>query len=226
MFLFSICLFGQDCDENFEHYEIAGAKLGRKISRQVVEGHFERTATTNRIQTFSGFGPDERYSGYHRPISFVGAMDGVVIGSLARNYGYQNYYHGQKKFNYRKRSEFSSDISALEIANITYADDNGDGELSKDETAQIYFDLINTGDNPLFGIIPVLLANKTNHILISNPCPIDTLKANSALRYVIEVSGDGKRDVKNVCLLLRIKYGQQQYVDIKEIVLGTKKRIE
>ena len=90
---------------------------------------------------------------------------------------------------------------------------------------QIYFDLINTGNEPLFGITPILLANKTKHILISDPCIIDTLNAKSALRYVIEISGDGKRNPGNAYLLLRIKYGQQQYADIKEIVLGTRRRV-
>lgn len=221
-----LVLFGQEVEENIEHYEIAGAKLGRKIARQVVQSHYERTATTNRISTFTGWGPEERHSGYHRPMSFVGAMDGVVIGSLAHKYEYQNYYHGPRKFNYRKKREYSSDISTLDIANITYADEDGDGCLSKDETAQVYFDLINTGNNALYGIIPVLMANKTKHVIISEPCTIDTLNAQSALRYVIEISGDGKRNPGNIYLLLRIKYGQQQYADIKEIILGTKRRIE
>ena len=80
---------------------------------------------------------------------------------------YQNYYQGERKLNYRKRQDQSTDISALDIANITYADDNGDGELKKDETAQIYFDLINTSSESLYGIMPVLMANKTKRITIS-----------------------------------------------------------
>ena len=222
---FQLDLLAQETSEDIEHYEIAGAKLGRKIARQVVQGHYERTPTTNRLQTLTGWGFEGRRSGYHRPVSFVGAMDGAVMGSLAHKYKYQNYYHGPRQFNYRKKKEYSSNISTLEIANITYADENGDGTLSKDESAQIYFDLINTGNEPLFGITPILLANKTKHILISDPCIIDTLNAKSALRYVIEISGDGKRNPGNAYLLLRIKYGQQQYADIKEIVLGTRRRV-
>lgn len=222
--LFPFILFGQEVEEDLEHYEISGARLGRKIARQIVMTDYERTPATNRLQTFTGWGLEDRRSGYHRPLSFVGAMDGAVIGSLAHRYSYQNYYHGPRKFNYRKKREDSTDISTLEIANITYADDDGDGCLSKDETAQVYFDLINTGDTPLYGIVPVLMADKTKHIFISEPCPIDTLNAQSALRYVIELCGDGKKNVGKAYLLLRIKYGQQQYADIKEIVLGTKRK--
>ena len=223
--LLPLSVYSQENDEDLEHYEISGAKLGRKIARQVVQGHFERTATNNRLQSFTGWGIGEKH-GYQKPLSFVGAMDGAVIGSLAHRYEYQNYYHGTRQFNYRKKATNSTDISSLEIANITYADDNGDGILDKEETAQIFFDLINTGDNPLYGITPVLLVNKTKHIEISDPVPIDTLNANNALRYIIEIAGDGKRTQNEVYLLLRIKYGQQQYVDIKEIVLGTKRRKE
>ena len=210
-------------EDDLEHYEIAGAKLGHKMARQVRQGHYARTATTNRSTSLSGLGRGEE-SGYHRPVSFVGAMNGAVVGSLAHSYKYQNYYHGPRNFNYRKKLENSTDISALEIANITYADDDGDGALGKDEVAQVYFDLINTGDSALYGIVPVLMANKTKHIVISDPCPIDTLEAGCALRYVIELAGDQKHDLGKAFLLLRIKYGQQQYCDISEIALGTKCR--
>ncbi|MBR4758344.1 MAG: hypothetical protein IK084_06005 [Bacteroidaceae bacterium] len=211
--------------EDLEHYEIVGAKLGRKITRQVITGNFERTPTINSIQPL--FPWDIGYSsGYHRPLSFVGAMDGVVMGTLAHKYGYQNYYHGSRQFNYRKKLSNSTDISALDVVNITYADDDGDGMLGKDETAQVYFDLINTGDTPLYGITPVILAYKTKHIILSEPCVIDTLNAQSALRYVIELSGDGKRNSSNAYLLLRVNYGQQQHADIMEIFLGTKRRKE
>lgn len=219
-----IPLFAHAQDDDLEHYEIAGAKLGRKISRQIGQADFDRTVVTDKVVTLNGWWYPGQKTGYRRPMSFVGAMDGAVIGSLAHHYEYQNYYHGPRKFNYRKRNNVSTDISALEIQNITYADENGDGLLGKEEIAQVYFDIINTGDTPIYGIIPVLLANKTKHILISDPIPIDTLNPKSALRYIIELAGDGKRNAGNSYLLLRIKYGQQQNWDVKEIFLGTKRR--
>lgn len=222
LFAFDV-LFCNAQDETIEHYEITGAKIGRKIGRQVVQSYIERTPAVNTARSVVGLGYKER-SGYHRPLSFVGAMDGVTMGSLAQSYTYQNYYHGPRGFNYRKKTTNSSDISNLEIDNITFADDDDDGMISKDEVAQIYFDLINTGDTPLYGITPVILANKTKHLIISDPVAIDTLEAQSALRYVIEVAGDGKRDPGNAYILLRIKYGQQQFRDIQEIKLGTKRR--
>ena len=214
-FLFT-CLFSIDAQE-VTQYEIEGAKLGRKIARQVVQSSVERTVATHKVETFSS----DR--GYRRLTSFVGAMDGAVVGSLARSYSYQNYYQGERKLNYRKKAGYSTDISALDIANITYADEDNDGSLDKDETAQIYFDLINTSSESLYGIMPVLMANKTKHVLISEPCPIDTLRGEHALRYVIELSGDGKKNPGKLSLMLRIKYGQNQYYDVEHIVLGTRK---
>lgn len=218
-FLFT-CSFSIDAQE-LAQYEIEGAKLGRKIARQVVESSIERTVATNKVESFSWLGNDK---GNRRFTSFVGAMDGAVVGSLARNYSYQHYYQGERKINYRKNLNNSTDISALDIANITYADEDNDGSLDKDETAQIYFDLINTSAESLYGIMPVLMANKTKHIFISDPCPIDTLKGEHALRYVIELSGDGKKNPGKLSLMLRIKFGQNQYYDVEHIVLGTKRR--
>jgi len=211
--------------QDLEKYEIQGAKLGKKIARQVIQSNYERTVTTNKVESWHGYGYGDN-KGNHRLTSFVGAMDGAVVGSLAYNYTYQNYYHGKRSFNYRKPNQYSSDISALNIANITYADDDEDGILGKDESAQIYFDLINTGDEPLYGITPVLMPNKTKHIQISTPCVIDTLQGKHALRYVIEMQGDGKTNPGKLQLVLRIKYGQAKYADVAVIGLGTKKRKE
>lgn len=216
LFSFSYSISAQELTQ----YEIEGAKLGKKVSRQVVQSSVERTVATNKVEGFSWLGNDK---GNRRFTSFVGAMDGAVVGSLARNYSYQHYYQGERKINYRKKYDYSNDISALDIANITYADEDNDGLLDKNESAQIYFDLINTSSESLYGIMPVLMANKTKHILISEPCLIDTLKSEHALRYVIELSGDGKEDPGKVSLMLRIKYGQNQYYDVEHIVLGTKK---
>lgn len=206
--------------QELEQYEIEGAKLGKKVARQVVQSSIERTVAINKVDVLNPMGNNK---GNRRLTSFVGPMDGAVVASLARKYSYQNYYQGERKINYRKRQDQSTDISTLDIANITYADDDGDGELKKDETAQIYFDLINTSSESLYGIMPVLMANKTKRITISEPCPIDTLKGEHALRYVIELSGDGKRDPGKVSLMLRIKYGNNQYYDVEHIVLGTKR---
>ena len=207
--------------QEIEHYEIQGAKLGRKMARQVVQSENARTGASIGIQTGYGFEVHRR-----RFTSFVGTADGLAMGSLARSYKYQNYYHGDRNFNYRKPKNQSNDISCLEIANITYADEDGDGTLSKDETAQVYFDLINTGTTPLYGIVPVLMADKTKHILISSPVPIDTLEAENALRYVIELSGDGKRNPNKLYLMLRIKYGDNKYSDVEQIILGTRRKVE
>ena len=209
--------------QTLEDYELQGAKMGKKIGTQISQSFYEHTPSNGRVETLWGISESD-YKGNQRLTSFVGAMDGAVLGSLARNYSYQHYYHGNRGINYRKKTIDSEDISTLEIANITYADEDEDGELSKDEEAQIYLDLINTGDTPLYGITPVLLADKTKHIRISTLCPIDTLEAQHALRYVIIIEGDGIKSPGKLKLILRIKYGQGKYYDVEQIWLGTKRK--
>lgn len=195
-------------------YDKQKNKLNRKMGRQIMESDLVRTVTTNKI---SFWGDD---TGNHGFTSFVGAADGLVMGSLAKYYSYQHYYHGPRGINIRHNSTDSDDISALEIMNVTYADEDGDGSLGKRESAQVYFDIINTGDTPLYGIVPVLMSDKTRHVRISTAMPIDTLEAESALRYVIELKGDGKRSPGKIKLLLRIKYGKGQYWDVGQLYLG------
>lgn len=217
--------FGFIKSQTLEDYEIQGAKLGRKINRQIGESAYQRTVSNVKI-SYWGIGRWFEETGNHSYTSFVGAMDGMVMGSLAKNYSYQNYYHGDRGIMIRHNLKYSTDISALDIVNITYADDNDDGILSKDEIAEVYFDLINTGDEPIYGITPVLMSDKTKHVHISSPCTIDTLNANSAVRYVIGISGDGKMNPGKLRLLLRIRYGKGDYIDVQQIFLGTKRKKE
>ena len=214
LFVILFCYFSLINAQTGKDYDKQKAKLTRKVGRQVMESDFVRTVTTNKI---SFWGDD---TGNHGFTSFVGAADGMVMGSLAKYYSYQNYYHGPRGINIRHSSTDSDNISALEIMNVTFADEDGDGALGKRESAQVYFDIINTGDNSLFGIVPVLMANKTRHVRITAAVPIDTLEAESALRYVIELKGDGKRNPGKIKLLLRIKYGKGQYWDVGQFFLG------
>ena len=119
-------------------YDKQKARLGRKMGRQIMESDLVRTVTTNKI---SFWGDD---TGNHGFTSVVGAADGLVMGSLAKYYSYQHYYHGPRGINIRHSSDDSDDISALEIMNVTYADEDGDGARGKRESAQVYFDIINT----------------------------------------------------------------------------------
>lgn len=208
------CSSGMVSAQTRKDYDKQKARLGRKMGRQIMESDLVRTVTTNKI---SFWGDD---TGNHGFTSFVGAADGLVMGSLAKYYSYQHYYHGPRGINIRHSSTDSDDISALEIMNVTYADEDGDGALGKRESAQVYFDIINTGNTPLYGIVPVLMANKTRHVRISAAVPVEVLEAESALRYVIELEGDGKRNPGKIKLLLRIKYGKGQYWDVGQFFLG------
>lgn len=221
-FMVSVTFFLGTVSAQTTEYEVQGAKLGEKIARQVGESNFERTVTTNKVETWYGQARGDE-TGNRRLTSFVGPMDGAVMGSLAHSYKYQNYYHGERGLMVRKNLKNSTDISALEIANITYADEDGDGALGKYETAQVYFDLINTGDEPLYGITPIVMANKVKHVNISSPCPIDTLQAQHALRYIVEMAGDGKSDPGKILLVVRIRYGLDDYIDVQDILIGAKR---
>ena len=67
--------------QDLEKYVIQGAKLGKKIARQVKQANFERTVTTNKVESWHGYGYGDN-KGNHRLTSFVGAMYGAVVGSV------------------------------------------------------------------------------------------------------------------------------------------------
>lgn len=190
---------------------LSGAIVGEKIAHLQDQSEFDREYMKDSPVKY-------------RPTSFINAMTGTAMGSLAHYYGYQNYYQGPRSFNYRRKSNYSTDISRIEIANITYADENGDGELSSRENAQIYFDVINTSNEPFFGLMPVVISYKTKNIFISDPIRIDTIQGQKALRYVVEIYGDKSISCGKAYLKLSLHYGQDQNADIQEICIPTKRR--
>ena len=88
--LFLFCPLVLIVAQENKDYEKQGAKLVKKMNRQIMESDLQHTVTTNKI---SFLGDD---TGNHGFRSYVGAMDGVVTGSLAKHYAYQNYYHGKR----------------------------------------------------------------------------------------------------------------------------------
>lgn len=190
---------------------LSGAIIGEKVANLQGQSEFDREYMKDNPVKY-------------RPTSFINAMTGTAMGSLAHYYGYQNYYQGPRSFNYRRKTNYSTDISCIEIANITYADENGDGKLSSKESAQIYFDIINTSEEPFYGLMPVVVSYKTKHLFISDPIRIDTIQGQKALRYVVEIYGDKSIPNGMAYLKLCLHYGQDQSVDVQEICIPTKRK--
>lgn len=191
---------------------LSGAVVGEKIANLQGQSEFDREYMKDSPVKF-------------RPTSFINAMTGAAMGSLARYYDYQNYYQGPRSFNYRRKTNYSTDITCIEISNITYADENGDGALSSGENAQLYFDVINTSEKPFYGLMPIVLSYKTKHIFISDPIRIDTIQGKRALRYVTEVCADKSIPNGTAFLKISLHYGQGQNVDIQEVCIPTKRKM-
>lgn len=191
---------------------LSGAVVGEKIANLQGQREFDREYMKDSPVKY-------------RPTSFINATTGVAMGSLARYYDYQNYYQGPHSFNYRRKNHFSTDISCIEISNITYADENGDGVLSSGENAQLYFDVINTSEEPFYGLMPVVLSYKTKRIFISDPIRIDTIQGKRALRYVAEICADKSIPNGTAFLKISLHYGQDQNIDIQEICIPTRRKM-
>lgn len=205
-FLGVLSLFAQERQD-----VLSGAIVGEKIARLQGQSEFDREYMKDSPVKY-------------RPTSFINSMTGTAVGSLAHHYSYQNYYQGPRAFNYRYKSNYSTNIGSIELANITYADENGDGALSSEENAQIYFDVINTSEEPFYGLMPVIVPYKTKKVFISDPIRIDTIQGNKALRYVVEIAAGKSLPNGTAFLKLSLHYGHNQSWDVQEIYIPTKRK--
>lgn len=84
----------------------------------------------------------------------------------------------------------------LTIKNVRFADDNGDGKLSGDETGKVTFEIYNNGNAPVYGFDPTVVeANSNKRIYISPSVHVENIMPGQGLRYTATVKAD--RRIKN-----------------------------
>ncbi|KXB38730.1 hypothetical protein HMPREF1870_02056 [Bacteroidales bacterium KA00344] len=76
----------------------------------------------------------------------------------------------------------------IEIRNARFVDDNQDGEIERGELCKIIFEVINTGDIPLYDIQPTVIeATGNKHLMVSPNMHVDKIMPGKGIRYTAMV---------------------------------------
>lgn len=93
--------------------------------------------------------------------------------------------------------------TSVEIRNITFTDQNGDGMLSRNEVCRVSFEIINKERNTIYNITPEVMEMSGNsHIYISQGITVESIGSGNGVRYTASVAGDNK--IKNGTITLKL----------------------
>lgn len=146
-----------------------GAAVGSAADRAAEERRQERAGryegrtgiNTRQVQDDSGYDPQGR--GDDRI-----TMDG---GAMPRGY--------------------VANAAALEISHVQLVDATNDGQLKRDESAHIVFEIRNTSSKPIYSVQPSVREMTGNkHIHISENILVECIRPNEVIRYTAQVKAD------------------------------------
>lgn len=118
----------------------------------------------------------------------------------------------------------SSAIRALRIKNIRFIDDSRDHVISSGEQSKVIFEILNEGDEPAYGVVPVVVETTgQKNIFISPSVMVERILPHNGIKYTATI-GAGKR-IKNGQITLHIAVADSngQEYDWQEFSLATQR---
>jgi len=171
---------------------------------------FGATATGASLGGLFGSAIGSITGGYHGHAvgTVVGMATGAVMGAAASksiednqsgtyrtqrakssNYGYEDDVEYSRSRVYSGSAH--SNWSNIDIRNIQYSDANDNHVLEAGETANISFEIYNTGSEALYDVAPQITCN-TKHVQVSPTAIVSTIEPGQGVRYRAAVAGGNR----------------------------------
>lgn len=162
---------------------VAGAVLesnAQKRAQQEVHDRYERVQQ-NSVQ---GINP------YHTEGTRSTEGDGVYGYSTATNVAVADTMAQLQK---ATTPMLVAETPNVELVNVRFVDDSGDGQLSRGETGKIMFEIFNRGGQPLYNLEPsVVDLSHNKYITVSPSILINNIEPQNGMRYTAVVAADKK----------------------------------
>lgn len=85
------------------------------------------------------------------------------------------------------------DNERLEIRNVHFVDDSGDGTLKAGEMGKLTFEIYNHSQHPALGIVPTVVeAEQNRYIYISPSILVESISPGQGIRYTASIKADRK----------------------------------
>lgn len=112
----------------------------------------------------------------------------------------------------------------IEIRNARFVDDNQDGQIERGEVCKIIFEVINTGNNPLYDVQPTVIeATGNRHLMISPNMHIEKIMPGKGIRYTAMVKAGNRLKAGRAKFCVSVIQGTHAISKVVEFNIPTRK---
>lgn len=114
----------------------------------------------------------------------------------------------------------------IEVRNIEFTDANGNGILSRRESARLSFEIMNNSDVTLYDVNPMVQETTGNkHVHISSPLRIERIEPWHGVRYTATVYADSRIKDGEIGIRVAVIQGDKEITSqVREFKVTTAKR--
>ena len=121
-------------------------------------------------------------------------------------------------------TDMSSNREALELSNIRFHDNNGDGILHAGETAKITFEIRNRTHHIIRDVRPMVVeATGNRNVMVSPGIEVESIAPGSGIKYTATVIATKRLKAGELLFQLSTLYGNDRQSDAQELRIATKR---
>lgn len=121
-------------------------------------------------------------------------------------------------------TDMNANRDALQISNIRFIDNNGDGILQAGETAKITFEIRNRSRHNIRDVRPMVVETTGNrYVMVSPGIEVESIAPGSGIKYTASVMAMKRLKAGELLFLLSTLYGNDRQSEVKELNIATQK---
>ncbi len=112
------------------------------------------------------------------------------------------------------------------VRNVTFADGNGDGALSRRESGKVTFEVMNNSGVTIYDVNPIVVETTGNkHIHISPPVRVGSIAPGRGVRYTATVYADSRVKDGMIAIKVAVVQGDREITSqVKELRIAVKRK--
>ena len=121
-------------------------------------------------------------------------------------------------------TDMNANRDALQISNIRFIDNNGDGILQAGETAKITFEIRNRSRHNIRDVRPMVVETTGNrYVMVSPGIEVESIAPGSGIKYTASVMATKRLKAGELLFQLSTLYGNDRQSEVKELNIVTQK---
>ena len=121
-------------------------------------------------------------------------------------------------------TDMNANRDALQISNIRFIDNNGDGILQAGETAKITFEIRNRSRHNIRDVRPMVVETTGNrYVMVSPGIEVESIAPGSGIKYTASVMATKRLKAGELLFQLSTLYGNDRQSEVKELNIATQK---